>query len=645
MSKVLNNKKLAILGMLGAVLTTWLLGGLNLFVPTPGQIKLWASNPFERCKKGSDEKQGQFTVTLSWLHRDFEYHTDWVAESLTVPSIKGFSLNRYPWVISPDIDGDIDLWSGKFRKEGRLILEECRSDLLIVGKVDDPRKALTLWFIPRTADHDEEGNPRKGTLASGNKSTYKLDSGKLGESFEESVKFQILTEALGRFLNIAEDDSSNYQQLEKALLGVIEKINQLLESDFSEKQKGRFSSTLGGAWLVLGGREENKAHFEIAEDDSSNYQQLEKALLGVIEKINQLLESDFSEKQKGRFSSALGGAWLVLGGREENKAHFEQALGAYDDALQVLTKEKFPQDWAKTQNNRGILLSKSGTLDRPRVYQNALTAYDNALSILTRDEHPRDWAIVRMNQGTALLNLGAESDLQDALNAFNDALQVLTKDRFPQNWAATKVNQGLALKTLGVLNQDKARLDGALTAFDDALQVLTKDRFPRSWATTKMNQGLTLGNLAVLSGDVATQLERSLDALDDALQVFTKVTFPQLWAQTKVRQGQALLILGILNRDKARLNDSLTASDDALQVLTKDEHPWPWARAQMHRGAALTLLGTLNRDKARLDGALIAFNDALQVLTKDEYPQFWAKAQMHRGATLTRHRQRRLGYR
>ena len=203
MSKVLNNKKLAILGMLGAVLTTWLLGGLNLFVPTPGQIKLWASNPFERCKKGSDEKQGQFTVTLSWLHRDFEYHTDWVAESLTVPSIKGFSLNRYPWVISPDIDGDIDLWSGKFRKEGRLILEECRSDLLIVGKVDDPRKALTLWFIPRTADHDEEGNPRKGTLASGNKSTYKLDSGKLGESFEESVKFQILTEVLGRFLNIA----------------------------------------------------------------------------------------------------------------------------------------------------------------------------------------------------------------------------------------------------------------------------------------------------------------------------------------------------------------------------------------------------------------------------------------------------------
>ena len=91
-----------------------------------------------------------------------------------------------------------------------------------------------------------------------------------------------------------------------------------------------------------------------------------------------------------------------------------------------------------------------------------------------------------MNQGTALLNLGAESDVQDALNAFNDALQVLTKDRFPQNWAATKVNQGLALKTLGVLNQDKARLDGALTAFDDALQVLTKDRFPRSWATTKM---------------------------------------------------------------------------------------------------------------------------------------------------------------
>jgi tetratricopeptide (TPR) repeat protein len=56
----------------------------------------------------------------------------------------------------------------------------------------------------------------------------------------------------------------------------------------------------------------------------------------------------------------LGIALSKLGEREAGTARLEEAVAAYRAALQEYTRERVPLDWASTQNNLGNALSRLG---------------------------------------------------------------------------------------------------------------------------------------------------------------------------------------------------------------------------------------------------------------------------------------------
>jgi Tetratricopeptide repeat len=56
----------------------------------------------------------------------------------------------------------------------------------------------------------------------------------------------------------------------------------------------------------------------------------------------------------------LGNALKVLGERESETAHLEQAVAAYHAALEEYTRDRVPLDWAATQSNFGHPLEKLG---------------------------------------------------------------------------------------------------------------------------------------------------------------------------------------------------------------------------------------------------------------------------------------------
>jgi hypothetical protein len=47
----------------------------------------------------------------------------------------------------------------------------------------------------------------------------------------------------------------------------------------------------------------------------------------------------------------LGNALAKLGERENGTARLEQAVAAYNAALEEMTRDRVPLDWATTQNN------------------------------------------------------------------------------------------------------------------------------------------------------------------------------------------------------------------------------------------------------------------------------------------------------
>jgi exonuclease VII small subunit len=75
---------------------------------------------------------------------------------------------------------------------------------------------------------------------------------------------------------------------------------------------------------------------------------------------------------------------------ESGTERLEEAVAAYRDALEELTHERVPLDWAATQNNLGNALTTLGERESGTArLEEAVAAYRDALEELTRENAPQ----------------------------------------------------------------------------------------------------------------------------------------------------------------------------------------------------------------------------------------------------------------
>ncbi|NEP83772.1 MAG: tetratricopeptide repeat protein, partial [Okeania sp. SIO3B3] len=89
-----------------------------------------------------------------------------------------------------------------------------------------------------------------------------------------------------------------------------------------------------------------------------------------------------------------------LGSRANN---LEIAIASYQAALDIYTRQAFPQDWAMTQNNLGIVYRNRIRGERAENLEMAIASYQAALDIYTRQAFPQDWAMTQNNLGNVYL--------------------------------------------------------------------------------------------------------------------------------------------------------------------------------------------------------------------------------------------------
>lgn len=117
--------------------------------------------------------------------------------------------------------------------------------------------------------------------------------------------------------------------------------------------------------------------------------------------------------------------------------------------MTVFTKETFPRDWARTQNNIGLVLGNQAIYaseeTRTPLLSQAIEAYHAALTVFTKKTSPQNWAMTQNNLGIALSNQGEHtrgeagaSLLAQAVEAYQAALAVLPKDELL--WSSVKYN-------------------------------------------------------------------------------------------------------------------------------------------------------------------------------------------------------------
>lgn len=131
--------------------------------------------------------------------------------------------------------------------------------------------------------------------------------------------------------------------------------------------------------------------------------------------------------------------------------------------------------------------------------RDSITMHRRALQELSRDVVPLDWAAAENDLGNSLAALGGRESgtihLQEAILAYRLALEERTRERVPLHWAQSQNDLGDALVALGERESGTAHLEEAVAAYRLALEERTQERVPLDWARTANRLAKTLAEI------------------------------------------------------------------------------------------------------------------------------------------------------
>lgn len=298
-----------------------------------------------------------------------------------------------------------------------------------------------------------------------------------------------------------------------------------------------------------------------------------------------------------------------LGDKANN---MEIAIIGYEIVLTVFTRETFPYEWAKAENNLANFYANRILGDKASNIEKSIGAYQKVLNVYTAEAFPYEWAVTKNNLGIAYRDriLGDKaSNIEQSIAALEAALTVRTYDAFPIDWAITQYNLGLAYIER-ILGDEAKNIEQSITAFQYALSINTYEDFPTDWAGTQNALGIAYEERIL--GNKTNNIENSIAAYKAALTVRTRDTFPIDWAQTQYNLGNAYA-KRILGEKANNIEQSIIAYKAALNVRTSEALPIDWAQTQNNLGNAY--LKRIWGDKIEnIQAAIAAYRKAIDAV-------------------------------
>ena len=214
-------------------------------------------------------------------------------------------------------------------------------------------------------------------------------------------------------------------------------------------------------------------HALVQADSLTDREAKLRALLELRETVSQAQHDNTSllgTKTFGTLHGELGNAYLsrIRGERGEN---LELAIAACGRALEMYTREAYPEDWAKTTMNLGNAYLSRIHGERGENLELAIAAFGRALEVLTREAYPEDWATITMNLASAYQNrIRGErgENLELAIAAYDQALEVFTKEAFPESNLQTQTALAEALLDAGQIDQASHRIRSSSNRWPDS---------------------------------------------------------------------------------------------------------------------------------------------------------------------------------
>ena len=161
-----------------------------------------------------------------------------------------------------------------------------------------------------------------------------------------------------------------------------------------------------------------------------------------------------------------------------------------------------PDKWAQTLNNLANAYSDRIRGERADNLERAIRAYEQALEVRTREAMPASWAQTFHNLAgayTERIRGDRAENLERAIQYYQEALKVRTQEAMPAKWAQTL--HSLAVAYVDRVDGDHAEnIEQAIVHYRRALEVRTPEAGPVNWATTVLSLGEHTSTASVGSG-------------------------------------------------------------------------------------------------------------------------------------------------
>lgn len=314
------------------------------------------------------------------------------------------------------------------------------------------------------------------------------------------------------------------------------------------------------------------------------------------------------------------------------KINIELAIDCFHKALQVYTKNRFPEKWADVHINLGSMYRRRLSGDYSDNLELSINCYLQALTVYTKQTKSDAWAIIHNNLVNTYLdriNGSKKENIELAIKSAELALEIRTLDKDPIGWSMTQNNLGNSY-LMRIEGSRGDNVDIAISHFEQALQIRTFTKYPFEWATTHHNLGMAYAER--LNGKTKDNLENSIENYKQALKVRTKENTPNLWSDTQNNLGNVFADR-VQGDQEENLEQAINHFHQALEIRTFQVFPYGWAETQ--NNLALVYRDRIKGDKKEnLMEALLHFNEALKVFSKEAFPDKWAAVKMNLGNTF-----------
>jgi len=287
------------------------------------------------------------------------------------------------------------------------------------------------------------------------------------------------------------------------------------------------------------------------------------------------------------------------------RAHTETALEHARKALASVSNEMASRVWAKAMIRLGNTLRNRRGDNRKENLEQAMVAFEAALEGLNQTSDPQLWSMAKSSLANALAELAEYAtydpveSVERSITHQQEAIEVLNPITVPEEWA--NAHRNLAISFGERVKGSRAdNVERAIALLELGLVVLNRRDHPR------LRSGLleTIGEQleSRIRGHRLENLYRSVEAYDDAWETRDRSEDPEAWLRLRQRSLKTKTILyreytntpseslpDDLNNRLSKWASTITTADpqeflaaerDAASAVSAEDYPRTWTIAQ-----------------------------------------------------------------